>query len=159
MEERVPTVYLVDDDPDVLTAIGRLIESEGLQVAAFASAQRFLDSFDRRAPGCLVLDLAMPGINGLELQRSLEQEGSLLPIIFLTGRGDIATSVQAMKHGAADFLTKPVDDTALLAAVHDAWPPTGPTTVRTGSARTSRKPWPRSPPGSDRSWRALPRAG
>jgi FixJ family two-component response regulator len=62
----------------------------------------------------------MPGINGLELQRSLEQEGSLLPIIFLTGRGDIATSVQAMKHGAVDFLTKPVDDTALLAAVHDA---------------------------------------
>ena len=120
MEERVPTVYLVDDDPDVLTAIGRLIESEGLQVAAFASAQRFLDSFDRRAPGCLVLDLAMPGINGLELQRSLEQEGCLLPIIFLTGRGDIATSVQAMKHGAVDFLTKPVDDTALLAAVHDA---------------------------------------
>jgi FixJ family two-component response regulator len=120
MEERAPTVYLVDDDPDVLTAIGRLIESEGLQVAAFASAQRFLDGFDRRAPGCLVLDLAMPGINGLELQRSLEQEGSLLPIIFLTGRGDIATSVQAMKHGAVDFLTKPVDDTALLAAVHDA---------------------------------------
>jgi PAS domain S-box-containing protein len=120
MEERAPTVYLVDDDPDVLTAIGRLIESEGLQVAAFASAQRFLDGFDRRAPGCLVLDLAMPGINGLELQRSLEQEGCLLPIIFLTGRGDIATSVQAMKHGAVDFLTKPVDDTALLAAVHDA---------------------------------------
>ena len=116
----MPTVYLVDDDPDVLAAIGRLIESEGLQVAAFASAQRFLDGFDRRAPGCLVLDLAMPGINGLELQRSLEQEGSLLPIIFLTGRGDIATSVQAMKHGAVDFLTKPVDDTALLAAVHDA---------------------------------------
>ena len=120
MDAWVPMVYLVDDDLDVRKAIGRLLESAGLEVSSFASARQFLDGYDRRAPGCLVLDLAMPGLNGLELQAALEREASPLPIIFLTGRGDIATSVQAMKHGAVDFLTKPVDDAALLAAVHDA---------------------------------------
>jgi FixJ family two-component response regulator len=120
MQELAPTVYLVDDDPDLLKAIERLLESAGLNVATFASAQLFLDSYDRKAPGCLVLDLAMPGINGLELQRALEQQASPLPIIFLTGRGDIATSVQAMKHGATDFLTKPVDDTTLIDAIQEA---------------------------------------
>lgn len=120
MDAWVPMVYLVDDDIDVRKAIGRLLESAGLEVSSFASARQFLDGYDRRAPGCLVLDLAMPGLNGLELQAALEREASPLPIIFLTGRGDIATSVQAMKHGAVDFLTKPVDDAALLAAVHDA---------------------------------------
>jgi FixJ family two-component response regulator len=153
MEERVPTVYLVDDDPDVLTAIGRLIESEGLQVAAFASAQRFLDGFDRRAPGCLVLDLAMPGINGLELQRSLEQEGSLLPIIFLTGRGDIATSVQAMKHGAVDFLTKPVADTALRRRARRRQQ--GPPPCRQGAHCAS----PGLAPPGRQVWRSTARAG
>ena len=120
MQELAPTVYLVDDDPDLLEAIERLLESAGLSVATFASAQLFLNRYDRKAPGCLVLDLAMPGINGLELQRALEQQASPLPIIFLTGRGDIATSVQAMKHGATDFLTKPVDDTTLIAAIQEA---------------------------------------
>lgn len=120
MEALAPTVYLVDDDPDLLKAIGRLLESAGLNVATYASAQLFLDGYDRKAPGCLVLDLAMPGVNGLELQRALEQQASALPIIFLTGRGDIATSVQAMKHGATDFLTKPVNDTTLMAAIQEA---------------------------------------
>ena len=120
MREPTPTVYVVDDDPDVLKAIERLLESIGLQVAAFSSPHRFLESCDGNAPGCVVLDLALPGLNGLDVQRVLEQRGSALPIVFLTGRGDIAASVQAMKHGAADFLTKPVDDTALLAAVHEA---------------------------------------
>ena len=120
MGEPLPTVYVVDDDPDVLRAIGRLLESIGLRAAKFQSAHHFLEQYDRSAPGCLVLDLALPGLSGLELQRVLEQQGSLLPIVFLTGRGDIATSVQAMKHGAADFLTKPVGDTALIAAIHEA---------------------------------------
>ena len=114
------TVYLVDDDPDLRKAIERLLESAGLKVASFASAQQFLAAYHRHAPGCLVLDLAMPGLNGLQLQRELEQRASALPIVFLTGRGDIAASVQAMKHGASDFLTKPVDDTELLAAIHEA---------------------------------------
>ena len=120
MPDATPTVYVVDDDPDVLKAIERLLESSGLNVAIFASPQRFLEAYERDAPGCLVLDLALPGLNGLDVQRVLEQQSSVLPIVFLTGRGDIGASVQAMKHGAADFLTKPVDDTALLAAVHEA---------------------------------------
>ena len=91
-----------------------------MKVATFASAQEFLDGHDRRAPGCLVLDLAMPGLNGLQLQQALEQQACPLPIVFLTGRGDIAATVQAMKHGATDFLTKPVDDTELLAAIQEA---------------------------------------
>jgi FixJ family two-component response regulator len=120
MGEPAPTVYVVDDDPDVLTAIGRLLQSIGLNVATFSSPHQFLEGYDRNAPGCLVLDLALPGLSGLELQRMLEQRASLLPIVFLTGRGDIATSVEAMKHGAADFLTKPVDDTELIAAIDEA---------------------------------------
>lgn len=120
MDEAVPTVYLVDDDPDLLKAIGRLLESAGLKVATFLSPQTFLEGHDRNAAGCLVLDLSMPELSGLELQRALEQQASALPIIFLTGRGDIAASVQAMKHGAADFLTKPVDDTDLIAAIREA---------------------------------------
>jgi FixJ family two-component response regulator len=120
MEVPEATVYLVDDDPELRKAIERLLDSAGLKVASFASAQQFLATYDRHAPGCLVLDLAMPGLNGLQLQRELEQRASALPIVFLTGRGDIAASVQAMKHGASDFLTKPVDDTELLAAIHEA---------------------------------------
>jgi FixJ family two-component response regulator len=120
MEAQAPIVYVVDDDPALLRALERLLQSAGLEVVTFASAQEFLERHDRSAPGCLVLDLAMPGLNGLGLQRALEQLESPLPIIFLTGRGDIALSVQAMKHGATDFLTKPVDDTALLAAIHEA---------------------------------------
>jgi FixJ family two-component response regulator len=115
-----PTVYLVDDDLDLLKAIERLLESAGMKVATFASPREFLAGHDRDAPGCLVLDLAMPGLNGLELQRAMAQQASPLPIVFLTGRGDIAASVQAMKHGATDFLTKPVDDSTLLAAIGEA---------------------------------------
>ena len=120
MLKRVPTVYVVDDDVDVLKAIARLLESIGLNVATYSSPHQFLQSYDRNAPGCLVLDLALPGLNGLDVQRVLEQRASVLPIVFLSGRGDIAASVQAMKHGAADFLTKPIDDTALIAAVQEA---------------------------------------
>ncbi len=120
MGASTPTVYVVDDDADLLRAIGRLLESVGLRAATFPSAYQFIEQYDRSAPGCLVLDLALPGMSGLELQRVLEQQGSLLPIVFLTGRGDIATSVQAMKHGAADFLTKPIDDDELIAAIHEA---------------------------------------
>jgi len=120
MNDSTATIYLVDDDADLRRALQRLLESAGLKVAGFASAQEFLASYDRHATGCLVLDLSMPGLSGLQLQRELEQTASPLPIVFLTGRGDIAASVQAMKHGATDFLTKPVDDDELLAAVHEA---------------------------------------
>jgi len=120
MREPAPKVYVVDDDPDVLKAIERLLEAIGLNVVTYSSPQQFLEHYERDAPGCLVLDLALPGLNGLDVQRVLEQRASVLPIIFLTGRGDIMASVQAMKHGAADFLTKPIDDTALIGAIHEA---------------------------------------
>ena len=120
MTEPAPIIYVVDDDPDVLRAVERLLASVGLESATFRSPREFLEHCDRNAAGCLVLDLAMPGLSGLELQKMLEQQASHLPIIFLTGRGDIAASVQAMKHGASDFLTKPVDDALLIATIHDA---------------------------------------
>ena len=91
-----------------------------MKVAAFDSPREFLERFDPSAPGCLVLDLAMPGLTGLELQKALAAKGRELPIVFLTGRGDIATSVRAMKLGAVDFLTKPVDDEDLLSAIRSA---------------------------------------
>jgi FixJ family two-component response regulator len=120
MGKPAPTVYVVDDDLDLLRAIERLLQSADLSVATFASPGLFLERYDRNAPGCLVLDLALPGLSGLELQQVLEEQASALPIVFLTGRGDIAASVRAMKHGAADFLTKPVDDAELIAAIHQA---------------------------------------
>jgi len=120
MSEPAPTVYLVDDDSAVLRGLGRLLAAAGMKVAAFDSPREFLERFDPSAPGCLVLDLAMPGLTGLELQKALAAKGRELPIVFLTGRGDIATSVRAMKLGAVDFLTKPVDDENLLSAIRSA---------------------------------------
>jgi len=115
-----PTVFVVDDEPGVLKGLSRLLRSTRLNVASFGSPQEFLEQHDPHAPGCLVLDVAMPGLNGLELQAALAQKGSAIPIIFLTGQGDIPMSVQAMKRGALDFLTKPVNDEDLLKAVHAA---------------------------------------
>ena len=114
------TVFVVDDYAPVRSSISRLLRAAGFAVAAFASAQDFLAQYDPGVWGCLVLDLAMPALNGLDLQDILAKAGSLLPIIFLTGTADIPKSVQAMKHGASDFLTKPVNDQELLAAVRVA---------------------------------------
>jgi FixJ family two-component response regulator len=120
MNDISPIVFLVDDDLDVLKSLARVLRSAGLEVATFSSPSEFLEQHVPRAAGCLVLDVAMPGLNGLELQAALTAKGSAIPIIFLTGRGDISMSVQAMKGGAVDFLTKPVDDEDLLKAVHAA---------------------------------------
>jgi FixJ family two-component response regulator len=120
MSDPAPTVYLVDDDASVLRGLGRLLAAAGLKVAAFDSPREFLERFDPTAPGCLILDVAMPELSGPELQQALAARCSELPIVFLTGHGDIPTSVQAMKRGAADFLTKPVDEETLLAAIRDA---------------------------------------
>ena len=115
-----PTVFVVDDYAPGRRSISRLLRAAGFAVTAFASAKEFLAQYDAEAPGCLVLDLAMPAVSGLELQGILSDRGSLLPIIFLTAYGDIPKSVQAMKLGASDFLTKPVNDEDLLAAVRVA---------------------------------------
>jgi FixJ family two-component response regulator len=119
-EPDAPTVFIVDDEAPVRKALSRLLRATGFAVAAFASPGEFLAQHDLHKPGCLVLDLMMPGVNGMELQRALARKGSVLPIIFLTGHGDVPQSVQAMKGGALDFLTKPVNDEQLLAAISDA---------------------------------------
>lgn len=115
-----PVVFIVDDDPSVRKALARIVAASGLEATAYGSGDEFLERFDPDAAGCLVLDLEMPGLGGLELQHLLVERGVILPVLFLTGRGSIHTSVCAMKDGAVDFLTKPVDADALLAAVHQA---------------------------------------
>lgn len=115
-----PVVFLVDDDAAVLKALSRLLRAHGRAVRAFSSAAAFLEACDGAAHGCLILDVSMPELDGLELQAALAARGCNLPIIFLTGRGDIPISVRAMKQGAADFLTKPARDEDLLAAVDAA---------------------------------------
>lgn len=120
MNTQEPKVTVIDDDPSVRKAIARLLQSAGLQVATHASAQEYLEQYDPDAPGCLVLDLAMPDLNGLALQDALATRGNPPPIIFLTGQATVPDSVLALKHGAADFLTKPVDESTLLEAVRSA---------------------------------------
>ncbi len=115
-----PTVFVVDDDAAIRKAVSRLLRSAGIAVAVFESPTEFLAQYDPNTPGCLVLDIAMPGFNGLQLQTALGEKSSTLPIIFLTGHGDVSKSVQAMKDGAFDFLTKPVKDKDLLIAVRAA---------------------------------------
>ena len=114
------TVFLLDDEPGMLKALTRLLKAEGFTVRAFTAAKTFLDSYQPEALSCLVLDVAMPELNGLELQQRLTRSGVLLPVVFLTGHGDIPMSVQAIKAGAVDFLTKPVNDAELLRAVRTA---------------------------------------
>ncbi len=120
MSEPVCQVYIVDDDPAVLKGLSRLLRSAGYAPAPFISAREFMQHYRPDSPGCLVLDVSMPGITGLELQRWLLQINSPLPVIFLTGRGDIPMSVLAMKQGAVDFLTKPVNEEDLLKAMGEA---------------------------------------
>jgi FixJ family two-component response regulator len=116
-----PKVFLVDDDSSVLRALGRLIKSAGYEVQTFVSAREFIDSGDyQKGPACLVLDVRMPGLNGLDLQRELQAANATLPIIFITGHGDIPTTVRAMKAGAVDFLPKPLKDAVLLRAIEQA---------------------------------------
>ena len=113
-------VFIVEDDPSVRVAIGRLIRSVGLQVQLFASAQEFLRAERADLPACLVLDVRLPGLSGLELQQMLPEQNAKIPIIFITGHGDIPMSVRAMKAGAVEFLTKPFRDQDLLGAIQHA---------------------------------------
>ena len=115
-----PTVFIVDDDEAVRKAVSRLLRSAGIAAAVFASPREFLAQYNPATPGCLVLDMAMPEVDGLQLQTALNEKGCILPIIFLTGHGDVSKSVQAMKQGAFDFLSKPVKDKDLLTAVRAA---------------------------------------
>ncbi|MCC6679850.1 MAG: response regulator transcription factor [Phycisphaeraceae bacterium] len=121
MQSPEAIIYLVDDDPPVLKALRRLLTVAGYSVKTYDCPQHFLEQHDPQDHGCVVLDLSMPQLTGLDLQRELTARGSSLPIIFLTGRGDIPSSVQAMRAGAIDFLTKPVNDDDLLDAVGRAF--------------------------------------
>jgi FixJ family two-component response regulator len=113
-------VYVVDDDSSVREAIKSLIRSVGLRVETFGTAQEFLKSARPDAPGCVVLDVRLPGLSGLDLQREMAAHGINLPVIFITGHGDIPMSVRAMKAGALEFLTKPFRDQDLLDAIQPA---------------------------------------
>src|SRR6266498_2570848 len=117
MSKIAPLIYVVDDDASVREALGSLIRSVGLRVEAFASAQEFLTHPQADAPSCLVLDVQLPGLSGLDLQQELAKADIQIPIIFLTGHGDIPTSVRAIKAGALEFLTKPFNDEDLLDAI------------------------------------------
>src|SRR6266705_2016981 len=120
MSNVAPVVFVVDDDPSVGRAIKRLVESVGLQVVHFGSAQEFMRSERPDAPSCLVLDVRLPGISGLDFQHELAVTNTQIPIIFVTAHGDIQMTVRAMKAGAIEFLTKPFRDQDLLDAVQVA---------------------------------------
>lgn len=116
----VPTVFIVDDDASVLRSMDRLVRSAGFHAATFTSADEFLDFSLEDTPACMLLDVRMPGLCGFGLQQKLSARGSSLPVIFLTGYGEIPMSVRAIKAGAVDFLTKPCEDGILLAAIDQA---------------------------------------
>lgn len=120
MKADIPTVYVVDDDVSVLKALERLIRSAGFNAETFDSAQEFLNRGSYDSPCCLVLDVRMPDLSGIDLQQELSKLGLSIPIIFLTGHGTIPMSVQAMKAGAVDFLTKPCNDEELLQTIHQS---------------------------------------
>jgi FixJ family two-component response regulator len=115
-----PTIFIVDDDPSIRLALENLVSSIGQQAETYPAAQDFLRDCPRNPAGCLVLDVQMPGLSGLDLQSELSHADIHLPIIFISGHGDIPTTVRAMKAGAVEFLTKPVSDSELLAAINQA---------------------------------------
>ena len=120
MKDSAPVVYVVDDDDAVRSSLRLLLRSSGLTATALASAQEFLDSYDLAQAGCLVLDVRMPGFSGLELQQELNRRGAIIPVIFMSGHGDVPMAVEAMQHGAFDFLQKPFRDQDLIDRIQAA---------------------------------------
>ena len=120
MQQQAPTVFVVDDDEGVRNSLRFLLKSVGLATQALASAGEFLDTYKPSQPGCLVLDVRMPGMSGLELQQQLNLRGAVIPVIFITGHGDIPMAVEAMQQGAFDFLQKPFRDQDLIDRIQRA---------------------------------------
>lgn len=120
MSERTPVIYIVDDDPAVRDAVGFLVSSVGYDYIACASGAELLERFDNGRPSCIVLDVRLPGVSGLEIQRELQNRDAVAGVVFVTGHGDVPKAVRAMRHGAIDFLEKPFDDQVLLDRVSDA---------------------------------------
>ena len=131
MNDKAPVVFLIDDDPSVLKSVTRLLSAAGFETRPYSSPKSFLDNYDAGLPGCIVMDLAMPEINGLDLQKRLASSRYAKPVVFITGQGDIPSSVRAMKAGAVDFLTKPFDRDGLLSAVR----------VAVGKDQAARRSW------------------
>jgi len=128
MKSHLPTVYVIDDDDAVREALGALLGSVGLNHQGFASSEAFLAVADRHMRGCLLLDVRMPGMSGLELQRKLQDQGVAMPVIIITGHGDVPMAVRAMKAGATDFIEKPFNEQYLLDRIqvclkddHEQW--------------------------------------
>jgi FixJ family two-component response regulator len=115
-----PTVFLVDDDHAMRDALGLLLDTAGFNTVSFSSASEFLERYDASQPGCLVLDIRMPGMSGMELQEALVEQTAGLPIIFLTGHGNVSMSAKAFRTGAIDFLEKPFDEAVLLERINEA---------------------------------------
>lgn len=120
MPDATPIIYIVDDDPAVRDAVGFLVSSVGYEYVACASGRELFDRFDNVRPSCIVLDVRLPGVSGLEIQRDLQNRDAVAGIVFVTGHGDVPKAVRAMRHGAVDFLEKPFDDQVLLDRVSDA---------------------------------------
>jgi len=120
MKERAPVVFIVDDDDAVRGSLRLLLKSVGLAATALPTAQEFLDKYDPQQPGCLILDVRMPGMSGMELQQQLNVRGATIPVIFITGHGDIPMAVEAMQQGAFDFLQKPFRDQDLIDRIQRA---------------------------------------
>jgi len=120
MSEDRPAVFVIDDDPSMRRSLDTLLRSVALDVHIFSSTQEFMHAKRPEVPGCLVLDVRLPGMSGLTFQQELAKAGVALPIIFISGHGDVAMTVRAMKAGAAEFLTKPFEDQVLLDAIHAA---------------------------------------
>jgi two-component system response regulator FixJ len=120
MKDKPATVFVVDDDAGVRSSIRLLLKSVGIPATPMASAQEFLAAFDPTQPGCIVLDIRMPGMSGLELQQELNRRGAMLPVLFITGHGDVPMAVEAMQHGAFDFLQKPFRDQDLIDRIQKA---------------------------------------
>jgi FixJ family two-component response regulator len=115
-----PIVYIVEDDEALRSLVRALAQSIGVAARAFPSAQKFLEHYDPRQPGCMVLDVFMPGMSGLELQDELNRRGAVIPVIFITGHGDVASAVAAVRHGAFNYLQKPFSNAELIASVRQA---------------------------------------
>lgn len=126
-------LYLVDDDPAVLRSLHALVSAHGLESVAFRSAEAFLEGYDPNRPGCVLLDIKMPGMSGLQLQEVLKERGSKMPVIIITGHGDVPAAVQAMKNGAANFIEKPLNIETLLESIE---------TVVSGLSNNPRPPVP-----------------
>jgi FixJ family two-component response regulator len=148
MSNAMPIVFIVDDDVSVRESLELLIRNENWTPETFESAQEFLNRQRALVPSCLLLDLSMPGLNGLELQKHLAVERTDMPIIFITGYGDVPKTVQAMKAGAVEFLTKPLDNATLLNAIEKAGRPL----LKRPTCRNYRAVTTCSPPENGRSW-------